>query len=128
MKACSRSNSARAATNLIPGMSKRCGRCGEVKPLAQFHRRKAGYQAWCKSCRQSYDARYHRANKATRLEQKRELELRWDAWYTSLKQYRCVDCGGTFHPAAMQFDHPPSVRKVGNVGDIRRRHNRPRLL
>lgn len=109
-------------------MSKRCGCCGQVKPVTDFHRRKAGYQAWCKSCRRSYDGRYHQANKVRRLEQKRALELQWDAWYQGLKQGPCADCGWIFHPAAMQFDHPPGVTKSGNVGDIRRAHNRLRLL
>ena len=109
-------------------MSKICWRCNRLKPLTEFHRRGRGYQAWCKACRRSYDALYHQRNKQKRLAQKRDLELRWDAWYQALKSGQCVYCGGTFHPAAMQFDHPPGVRKSGNVGDIRRRHNRPRLL
>lgn len=32
-----------------------------------------------------------------------------------LKSFPCVDCGGTFHPAAMEFDHVRGSKKF-NIG------------
>lgn len=36
-----------------PTATKRCQKCGEVKPVTEFHKRSAspdGHQAWCKRC------------------------------------------------------------------------------
>jgi rubredoxin len=38
--------------------TKRCTKCGEVKPVAEFHkakREKDGFQYWCKKCKHEYD-------------------------------------------------------------------------
>ncbi len=38
-------------------MKKRCGNCGETKPVKQFYKRKLsqdGYQIWCKACINTY--------------------------------------------------------------------------
>ena len=36
----------------------------------------------------------------------------------SLKDRPCEDCGGTFHPWQMDFDHREPETKLGNVGDM----------
>lgn len=36
----------------------------------------------------------------------------------AIKNVPCMDCGGTFHPAAMQFDHRDPSTKVANVGQM----------
>src|SRR4051812_41136680 len=56
----------------LEAMTKRCGRCRVEKPVESFHRRRGGYQTWCKECRRTYDARYHQSTQAVRVEQKRE--------------------------------------------------------
>jgi hypothetical protein len=37
-----------------------------------------------------------------------------------LKAFPCMDCGGTFHPAAMQFDHRPGTTKVADLASLAR--------
>jgi hypothetical protein len=111
-------------------MRKECGRCGETKPVEGFHRfRQGGYQAWCKPCRRTYDAAYHRANKArlAELKKKRRREVR--EWFRSLKEGRpCADCGGTFHPAAMQWDHLPGTIKAADLSNLGKRGSPRRVI
>jgi hypothetical protein len=41
------------------------------------------------------------------------------AWYRALKDGRvCADCGGTFHHAAMQWDHLPGRPKRRDVSNL----------
>ncbi len=47
-------------------MGKTCSKCGEVKPLSDFHRNKKEkdeYQCQCKACRRPYDKKYNKDNK-----------------------------------------------------------------
>lgn len=108
---------------------KRCGQCGEEKPLEAFHRWREGHQPWCRACRRSYDARYHAQNRERRLAQKQLLQAEFKRWYLALKEGRpCSDCGGVFHPAAMQWHHLPGQPKTANVADLGRRHSRRRVI
>lgn len=110
-------------------MTKRCGRCREEKPVQHFHRRRGGYQTWCKDCRRGYDASYHRETQALRVEQKRERHAEFIEWYMALKADRsCADCGQSFHPAAMQWDHLPGAEKLASVADLCRKNSRKRVL
>ena len=108
---------------------KRCGSCGEMKPLDQFHRRGRGHQTWCKDCRRTYDSRYHRTTRARRLEQKKRLHQEFRNWYLELKDGQpCADCGGQFHHSAMTWDHLPGEEKLDNVSSLLTRHSRKRIL
>lgn len=50
-------------------------------------------------------------------------------WYVGLKTGRpCTDCGGTFHPAAMQWDHLPGHVKTADLAALGRRGGRKRVL
>jgi hypothetical protein len=87
-------------------MEKKCNWCGEIKPLNKFHRRGPnGRQAVCIPCKQEYDkanyrkkAEHHKGVVAARVQ---EVKL----WARTLKDGPCTDCGGQFHPEAMQWDH-----------------------
>jgi hypothetical protein len=49
-------------------------------------------------------------------------------WFRGLKEGRpCSDCGGVFHPVAMQWDHPPGVEKIADVAFLYR-GSRARVL
>jgi ribosomal protein S27AE len=109
--------------------TKRCGRCGTVKAVDQFHRRGKIRQAWCKACRREYDAAYHRRTRALRIEQKRLYRLEVKEWYRNLKRRPCADCGGVFHPAAMEWDHRPGVVKTSDISSlVERTRSRRRVL
>ena len=95
---------------------KRCTKCGVEKPLDEFHRHASrGRQSWCKTCRRAYDHDYHLSVRELRLKQKRAWKNARVAWARSLKEGPCADCGGTFHPAAMHWDHRPGTTKLFDV-------------
>lgn len=105
----------RAPTSLL----RRCSMCRVVRHITEFHRRGSGFQWWCKSCRRSHDSAYHAKTRPLRLLQKREAKRRLAAWVDDLKTTQpCVDCGKSFHPAAMTFDHLPGTTKRGEVSDL----------
>lgn len=99
---------------------KLCSRCGEKKPLDDFHRSsRYGRQAWCKPCRKEYDREYHRATRPIRLQQKRTRQRELRAWYLDLKRNKpCADCGKVFLPSAMTWDHLPGSRKITEVSTL----------
>ena len=46
--------------------TKKCSRCGEIKPLSEFFKGKgyrAGYKSWCKICKLEYDREYRKNNR-----------------------------------------------------------------
>ena len=110
-------------------MSKRCGKCGEEKPLDAFHRRRSGHQTWCKACRRAYDADYHQSVRPRRIEQAKARHDAFAAWYAALKTDRpSADCGGIFHPAAMHWDHRPGSMKSADVADLRSKTSKRLVL
>jgi hypothetical protein len=99
-----------------------CGKCREWLPVDQFHRRGVdGRIVWCKPCKKVYDAAYHARHRDRVLAQKRGREAELVAWMRSRKSGPCVDCGGTFHPAAMTFDHLPGASKRADIATLTRR-------
>jgi len=50
-------------------LHKRCNKCGDLKPLDEFHNnasRKDGKQAWCKPCNRAYSKATYYRNKEER--------------------------------------------------------------
>jgi len=110
-------------------MTKRCGRCGEDKPVEAFHRRQSGRQAWCKPCRREYDAAYHDRTRARRVQQAKARRVAFVAWYAALKEGKaCADCGGVFPAVAMQWDHRPGSEKTADVANLRTTQCKQRVL
>src|SRR5688572_9643429 len=100
---------------------KTCGKCRQVLPLSRFHRHGDGHQPWCKECKAAYAAAYYRRTRDSRIEANRRHRERAYEWYFVLKRDRpCADCGGLFHPVAMQWDHRPGTEKVGDVATLQR--------
>ena len=73
-------------------MSKTCTKCGETKPLDDFHRDKTGAggrRPDCKECVREYKRRYHEENRDKRLEYKRRYrEENRDKVLESERRYR----------------------------------------
>ena len=108
---------------------KRCGKCGQEKPLEAFHRwnRGDGRAPWCKACRKEYDKAYFHANKHRRRP-RAEIHAEFRAWFEALKSGPCSDCGGTFAPEAMHWDHRPGTVKLRDVANIAANHARRLVL
>jgi hypothetical protein len=45
-----------------------------------------------------------------------------------LDDFHRRNCGGAFHPAAMQWDHRPGTVKLADVSDLRTRTSKRRVL
>jgi hypothetical protein len=63
--------------------------------------------------RESYIRRteFRRARQRERRKEMRE-------WVASLKAGPCADCGNSYHPAAMDFDHLPGYGKVQQINRL----------
>jgi hypothetical protein len=85
-----------------PLTEKECKRCGVTKSVSEFRRRgDTSYEAMCILCKRADSTQ-------------RDRELR--EWHRSLKTGPCADCGQTFHPVCMQWDHLPGYEKIKPVG------------
>ncbi len=63
-------------------------------------------------------ARHYAKNQAQRMADKRERRHRSMRYLAERKAGPCTDCGGTFHPAAMDFDHMGHEVKVDNLSRL----------
>jgi hypothetical protein len=112
---------------------KRCSMCGEVKPLDAFHRnrvRSDGRQTVCKECKSGYNATYYAANASRhrdmRSAQRQAMREDVGAIIERAKSQPCADCGRSFPPQAMDFDHVRGHKEMDVTG--MRRHGRSRVL
>jgi hypothetical protein len=92
--------------------SRKCGRCGQVKPLEEFawRRIKRGQRDnMCAPCRSAYGREHYLANRqkyidaeARRKRARAETRTRYLIKYFS--GHPCADCGET-DPLVLEFDH-----------------------
>jgi hypothetical protein len=110
---------------------KRCARCGETKPLSDFHTHKTrrdGVQTYCKPCRAEIDHERYQRLRGTRVPSRVWERGRHD-WLLSLKSGKpCTDCGRIFPPEVMQWDHVPGAPKLGNMSTDFRGRSREEIL
>ena len=93
-------------------MTKRCGACGDAKPLDQYYwRRKAKNQRdnMCKSCRATYRQEHYVANRQRYIDNaaartRRVTEERTRLIIDYLRRHPCVDCG-IDDVVVLEFDH-----------------------
>src|SRR5262249_23571281 len=95
----------------MDGMRK-CGRCGEEKPIAQFawRRRNRGQRDnMCGPCRSAYGREHYLANRqryidaeARRKRARAETRTRYLLEY--FREHPCTDCGED-DPLVLEFDH-----------------------
>ena len=104
--------------------SKRCSRCGYLKPVDQFARnrgRKDGLGTYCKGCTKSYNAAYYQDTKERhnpgRAERRRsERKRQTDLLIEYLREHPCVDCGES-DIVVLQFDHVTTDKRA-NIADL----------
>jgi hypothetical protein len=103
--------------------TRRCGRCGEVKPIESFNwRRRAIGQRdnMCRACRAAYHHEHYSANKIRYItqarERKRALALERTEWLLRyFEDHPCQDCGET-DAIVLEFDHRRD--KAFNIGSV----------
>lgn len=107
--------------------SKPCTKCGQMKPLAQFSKSgltaagRPRLQSACKTCCGAAAITDYHANKERYYEKARKRERDLDALINSYKARPCVDCGESYPPYVMDFDHRDPNEKVDKVSTMRRR-------
>jgi hypothetical protein len=91
---------------------RRCGRCGELKPVEEFAwRRKSKGQRhnYCRHCHAAYHREHYLANRARYIAQAAANKVALRRQRTALlieyfKGHPCVDCGEA-DPLVLEFDH-----------------------
>lgn len=92
--------------------TRKCYRCGELKPVEEFAwRRKAKGQrdSFCRGCRSAYGHEHYEANRQRYIDQaaesKSKLALERTRYLIKYFKYRpCADCGEA-DPVVLEFDH-----------------------
>ena len=88
-------------------------------PQVQARRR---LPAVVQSCRKTYDHHYNLRNHRPWADQKLAWQQSRGLWLREMKTGKtCTDCGGSFPPEAMQWDHLPGTVKLGEISSKIRR-------
>lgn len=95
-----------------------CLGCGTEKEESDFHKESSridGLATQCKACRSAHYKKTYQSKKdklrAGIVARRKELAARVEA----LKRQPCMDCGGTFAPYVMDFDHRDGNDKVKGI-------------
>src|SRR5688500_8014925 len=91
---------------------KRCGRCGEVKPLNDFawrRKEKGQRHNYCRPCHAAYHREHYLANRKRYIDQaaaqKQALRVERTKYLIEyFKTHPCADCGEA-DPVVLDFDH-----------------------
>jgi hypothetical protein len=94
------------------GEMRKCGRCGELKPIEQFawrRKRKRRRDNMCAPCRSAYGREHYLANRQKYIDaearRKRErAEARTKYLIEFFRSHPCADCGES-DPVVLEFDH-----------------------
>ncbi len=113
---------------------KKCSRCHKRKSEDEFNQKDRGRrrQSHCRACQRIYFQAYYTGKARRRCldrlaaDKKRNTEAN-TALLDSLKSKPCTDCGGTFKPWQMDFDHVRG-KKRWNVAFGRRSYNQEAVL
>lgn len=87
---------------------KYCYKCQTEKPLSEFSinkTRKDELSDHCRSCHKVMRRKHYENNKEKILEQVEKKKKEYKEWYDSLKNKPCKDCGNSYPPYVMDFDH-----------------------
>lgn len=111
-------------------VTRTCAKCGERKSMGEFHRSRTGQFSYCRDCRRAYDRRYYaERGKPARSARMRAWRASGREWMDTLKAGRpCADCGDTFPPCVMHWDHLPEYIKLGEISSMVANRQRTRVL
>jgi hypothetical protein len=91
---------------------KTCARCRRERPLSDFPlRRKDGAKRYghCRECKAAYQRQWYERNRDRHIENvsaiRRELRRKHAEIVAREKSRPCADCGVTYPPYVMDFDH-----------------------
>jgi len=73
---------------------KKCGGCGEIKPLSEFNKKKDSYQSKCKECNKAYLREHYKKNKNYYNNKQKTYKQNVRDWYNEYKEtLKCEKCG-----------------------------------
>ncbi len=106
---------------------KLCSKCHKDKSNSEFYTRHKGSRAGeqynhCKDCMRTRGKAYYQVNHDRQLQlsitRNRIRRRNQREYVNSLKNHPCADCGKSFPPCVMDFDHRDGSQKYGNVGSL----------
>jgi len=99
----------------------RCAKCGELKPLDRFSfkSKAAGVRhKACKDCFNLYQKTAYKARPHVYKDKAKRFQERLKILRDEAKNRPCMDCGGSFPPYVMDFDHRPGTAKLGDPAHL----------
>lgn len=111
---------------------KRCCTCKQTKPLAQFPRNPSkplGVGRCCFPCQRAYCRDHYQRNRSSYYKRNVESRKRLNKIVENSKIGKpCMDCGRTFPPCAMDYDHRNPLEKVDCVSRMYTTGSEKKLL
>lgn len=96
-------------------VKKHCRGCDQVKPVSDFWLKKGLPQARCKECQRNYHKQHYlenaRAYKDRAVRRNRQVRTQLREAIDALKAKPCMDCGRSYPPYVMDFDHRDAATK-----------------
>jgi hypothetical protein len=105
---------------------RKCARCGQVKPLHDFGKKKRrpnDYQSYCRPCQSEYHREHYRKNKDAYLASVRRRFGRLQVLLRAAKDKPCADCGVRYPYYVMDLDHREGVEKIGPLAHFLKKHS-----
>lgn len=97
-----------------------CKACNTEKLEEEFNKKGTGHQAKCRTCQHAYHKAFYQENcereKKRLLGHKKARKIKLSLFINKLKSNPCTDCGNTFPPICMDFDHLRD--KSFNIGEV----------
>lgn len=97
---------------------KLCSICGESVELGKGKQQ----QSYCKACMSTYFKAYYQERKGhykeLTNESRRKRQKEWRAYLSELKSQPCKDCGQTYPPYCLDFDHLDFEEKVATIPEL----------
>jgi hypothetical protein len=105
-------------------MKKECKKCGKSKDIDEFYlksKRVDGveprYDIKCKVCSSNYHKERNKNNPKLIIRNARNREDRKKV-INDAKRVPCKDCGESYPPFVMDFDHLPGVTKIASLAQM----------
>lgn len=94
-------------------------RCTRLDPISKCSNLALTNFPWCDEHRKEYDAQRYQAKKDLRIRQSRAQRKRTKEWMDEIKaKIPCSDCGQSFPPVCMDWDHSPDSKKLDGIANM----------
>lgn len=110
-------------------MEKFCSKCKQFKEEREFSKcskRKCGIQVYCKECSKNHSKIRFQKNPEPYLARTKISRLAIKSKIDEIKNVPCMDCGNSFPPYVMDFDHISN--KEFNIGSDWRKTSWVKIL